>query len=328
MKLILMRYNSDVFPACADTSCCNAVGNMYLTSFVGLTNLHGRNELNEDDADENVSIGATIVCWANAGYIGGNPGSWISSALLDHNKGDNRIIEADSPIYNEFNYGQRQRLLHFMTGHHANEYGIIRCFVAELVREDYAPNYVTRSPHFVSFFRIDDTDNYIIPAGDTNDPHVEWIFFGGERGSIPLRTKHRNVLDILCTNEGRLLLEDGLTKPYGPNQRVTLIDPNRMANPTNLFDDHPAPEQVDAHGDTLDPDSSFIVFPKVQLRSRDVVLEQESRTMLKNNLPWTVIKDTGANSNKMHTIQLIDGVTVGHPHSAIRDLDDGFPNAP
>ena len=60
----------------------------------------------------------------------------------------------------------------------------------------------------------------------------------------------------------------------------------------------------------------------------DVVDEEEPKTTLKNNLPWTVIKDTGANSNKMHTIQLIDGVTVGRSHLAIRDLDDGFPNAP
>ena len=66
MRLTLMRYNSAVYPACAATSCCNAVGNMYLTSFAGLANLHGRNELNEDDADENVSIGATIVCWLSS----------------------------------------------------------------------------------------------------------------------------------------------------------------------------------------------------------------------------------------------------------------------
>ena len=116
------------------TSCCNAVGNMYLTSFAGLANLHGRNELNEIEADENVSIGATILCWANAGYIGGNPSSWIASALLDHNKGDNCIIEADSPIYNEFNYGQRQRLLDFMTGHHANEYGIHSTISSNMLR--------------------------------------------------------------------------------------------------------------------------------------------------------------------------------------------------
>jgi len=127
---------------------------MYLTYFAGLANLHGRNELNEDDVDKNVTIDAIIACWANAGYIGGNPGSWIASALLDYNKGDNRIIEAESPIYNEFNYGQRQRLLGVMTGHHANEYGIIRCFVVELVREDDAPNYgITR---FTFCFLIQD----------------------------------------------------------------------------------------------------------------------------------------------------------------------------
>ena len=320
-----MRYNSDVFPACAATSCCNAVGNMYLTSFAGLTNLHGRNELNEDDADENVSIGATIVCWANAGYIGGNPGSWIASALLDLNMGDRRIIDAHAPIYNEFNYSQRQRLLTFITGHHANEYGIIRCFVAEFVREDYAPNYVTTSPHFVSFFRIADTDNYTITAGDTNDDHVEWIFFGGERGSRPLRTKHSSVLDILCTIEGRLLLENGLSEPYGRDGRVTLIDPNNMANPTNLFEGNPAYAQVNARGEALLPDPSFIVLPKVQLRSRDVVPDQENVTTLKRNLPWTVINNTDENSHKMHTIQIINEVTVGQPYLAIRDL---VPNAP
>ena len=323
-----MRYNSDVFPACAATSCCNAVGNMYLTSFLGLSNLHGRNELNEDDIDENVSIGAIIVCWANAGYIGGNPGSWIASDMLDYNKGDNRIIEANSPIYNEFNYSQRQRLLNFITGHNANEYGIIRCFVVELVREDSAPDYVTTSPHFIPFFRIADTENYTIPTQDTDNPHADWIFFGGERGSRPLRTKHRNLLDILCTIEGRLLLEDGLSEPYGQDGRVTLIDPNRMANPTNLFEGNPADAQVDAHGAALLPDPSFIVLPKVQLKSRDVVPDEETLTSLKNNLPWTVINNTGANSNKMHTIQIINGVTVGQPHPAIRDLDNELRNAP
>ena len=317
-----MRYNSTVYPACAATTSCNAIGNMYLTSHAGLANLHGRNDLNENDLDENVSVGAIVVCWANAGYIGGNSGSWISSALLDHNQGNNRVIEAGAPIYNEFNFGQRQRLLDFMTGPNANEYGILRCFVAELVREDDTLCYVTTSPHFIPFFRITDTENVTIPSGDASDNRVEWIFLGGERGSRPLRVKHCNVFDLFCTNEGRFVLEDSLSEPYGEDGKVTFIHPDRMANPTNLFGGDRTDVEVDSYGAALDPDKSFIVLPKVQLRSRDVISEEETITMLKNRFPWTVISNTGANSNKMHTIQVIDGVRIGHPHSALKDIDN------
>jgi hypothetical protein len=100
-----------------------------------------------------------------------------------------------------------------------------------------------------------------------------------------------------------------------------------MANPTTLFGGDAAAAQFDPQGAVLVPDPSFIVLPKVQLKPRDVVPEQETTTTLRNSLPWTVIQNSGSNSRRMHTIEIIDGVTVGEAHPAIRDLDNELPAA-
>ena len=319
-----MRYNSDIIPACASVSSCNGIGNVFLTSYYGLENLHGRNALNEAGRDEYVSIDNIIVSWINAGYIGGSPGSMISMVLLDAGHGTKRVILKDEPVYLEFDFQQRGRLVDFLTGPHANEYGIIRCFVAELVSGDGVVDWVDTSPHFISFFKIAESEDMNIPAGETDgNLGVEWVFFGGELGSTPLRIKHRNLFDLLCTHAGTMALANGLSGPYGEGMRVTFVRPGRMANPTSLFGENPADAYLDADGSVLDPDP-FVVLPKVQLRPRDVAPVEETRRELMRRHPWTVVNGT-ASFNRMHAIQVIDGITVGSPHNDIRDLDRDLP---
>lgn len=44
------------------------------TSYGALTGLHGKNDPNDNDVDENTSIGAIIIAWVNTGIIDGGHG--------------------------------------------------------------------------------------------------------------------------------------------------------------------------------------------------------------------------------------------------------------
>jgi hypothetical protein len=323
MKILVMRYNHNI-PGSAATAACNAIGNMYLTSHGGLGIVHGRDDLREDGIGENVDVSTIIVSWVNAGYIGGDAGSFIARRFNDYSQGQNRVIENGEPIYSVIEYGNRQRLLDFFTGPNANEYGIICGSVATLETEPNAriPSFVSAIPHFVSIFRIASSENYVITKGNEEDDTVEWLIFGGEVGSNVLRIKHRNLLDLLFTAVGRSLLEARLSGHLGAEEWVTFVNPDRMGDPTILFSGNPALAQFDPNGDAIVPDSSYIILPKIQLMARDVVPEIQPMAGLVNSLPWPVTTTLGGDSRKMHTIQVIDGVGVGLPHHAIKDLDN------
>jgi hypothetical protein len=321
MKILVMRYDHDNVPGCGATAACNGIRNMYLTSHRGLKTVHGRDHLEEEDeVDENVDVSRIIITWVNAGYIGGDSGSFIARRLHDYNMGQDREIREGEPIYSVIEYGQRQRLLNFLRGPNANTYGIIRGFVAELEIQPNA-SFVSATPHFISIFRIASNENHVITHGNEEDDTVDWFICGGEKGSHVLRIKHRNLLDLLFTNTGRLLLEDCLSGPWGQNGRVTFVNPGRMGDPTILFAGTPALAQFDPNGDAIVPESSYIILPKIQLMERDIVSEDETVGGLGNSLPWPVSANSGRNARKMHAIQVINGVNVGQPHPLIRDLD-------